>query len=360
MGLGFTFDDTETEGNANSISDMRRLVELNPRNAERIFPYIGGDEVNNSPLQQPHRFVIDFFDRSLEEAEKWPDLMKIVKQKVKPERDLQKRAALRERWWQYAEKRPGMYNAIKSLPRILVTGQTAKYRTFVFLPTGLVFDQKLVVVTASAWGYFAVLQARIHEIWALFLGSTLEDRPVYTPTDCFETFPFPTDFEMLPTLERTGREHYEYRAALMVKNDQGLTETYNRFHDPEERHPEILRLRELHSEMDRTVLDAYGWTDIQPRCEFLLDYEDEEDEENSRPHRRKKPWRYRWPDEIRDETLARLLELNRVRAEEEQLSGAAAEANSKSAANRKPRKGKKKVSVETGSLLDSLPEKGQS
>ena len=112
--------------------------------------------------------------------------------------------------------------------------------------------------------------------------------------------------------------------------------------------------------MDRAVLDAYGWTDIQPTCEFLLDYEDEEDEENSGPRRRKKPWRYRWPDEIRDEVLARLLELNRVRAEEEQLSGAAAEANSKSRANRQPRKSKKNMAIGTRSLLDSLPEEGQS
>jgi hypothetical protein len=111
----------------------------------------------------------------------------------------------------------------------------------------------------------------------------------------------------------------------MLRNNQGLTKTYNRFHDPDEVDPEIIRLRELHAAMDCAVLRAYGWNDIQPSCEFLLDYEDEESEETG-PRRRKKPWRLRWPDEIRDEVLARLLELNRVRAEEEQLSGAAAEA----------------------------------
>ena len=112
--------------------------------------------------------------------------------------------------------------------------------------------------------------------------------------------------------------------------------------------------------MDRAVLDAYGWTDIQPTCEFLLDYEEEEERRKRGPRRRKKPWRYRWPDEIRDEVLARLLELNRVRAEEEQLSGAAAEASSKSRANRQPRKSKKNQTIGAGSLLDSLPEEGQS
>jgi hypothetical protein len=73
--------------------------------------------------------------------------------------------------------------------------------------------------------------------------------------------------------------------------------------------------------MDRAVLDAYGWTDIQTACQFLLDFEEEETGENG-THRRKKPWRHRWPDEIRDEILARLLELNRREALKEAVAGA--------------------------------------
>ena len=88
--------------------------------------------------------------------------------------------------------------------------------------------------------------------------------------------------------------------------------------------------------MDRAVLDAYGWTDLKPTCEFLLDYEEDEDEDESGGgRRRKKPWRYRWPDDFRDEVLARLLELNRQRAEEERLSGAAAEGKAKKKATRR-------------------------
>ena len=98
----------------------------------------------------------------------------------------------------------------------------------------------------------------------------------YTPSDCFETFPFPPNFETDPALESTGRAYYDFRAALMIRNNEGLTKTYNRFHDPDERSPDILKLRELHAAMDRAVLDAYGWTDLKPTCEFLLDYEDEE------------------------------------------------------------------------------------
>jgi len=224
----------------------------------------------------------------------------------------------------------------------------------------MVFGHTLIVFPFDQYSVFACLQSRIHFVWAVFFAATMKDDLRYIPSDCFETFPFPVAFETLPTLEQAGREYYEYRAALMVRNNQGLTATYNRFHDPNEGDPGIIRLRELHRAMDRAVLDACDWTDIQPTCEFLLDYEDEEDGESSGSRRRKKPWRYRWTDEIRDEVLARLLELNRVRAEEEQLSGAAAEANSKSKPNRHTRKGKRNMAIGTGSLLDSLPEEGKS
>jgi hypothetical protein len=107
----------------------------------------------------------------------------------------------------------------------------------------------------------------------------------------------------------------------MIKNREGLTQTYNRFHNPSEVDYDILKLREIHAAMDRAALDAYGWTDIPATCEFLLDYEIDEEEWGNK----KKPWRYRWPDEVRDEVLARLLELNAKRAKEEELSGAAAD-----------------------------------
>jgi len=135
-------------------------------------------------------------------------------------------------------------------------------------------------------------------------------------------------------LEAAGKEYYEFRAALMVRNNEGLTKSYNRFHNPDERDPEIIRLRELHAAMDRAVLDAYGWTDLRPTHEFLLDYEEDDDDPEGGTRQRKKPWRYRWPDDFRDEVLARLLDLNKKYAEEEQLTGAAAEAAEKKKAKR--------------------------
>ena len=104
-----------------------------------------------------------------------------------------------------------------------------------------------------------------------------------------------------PALEAAGKAYYEHRAALMVRNNEGLTKTYNRFHDPYEHDAGIERLRDLHAEMDQAVLRAYGWDDIPTECEFLLDYEIDEEEWGSK----RKPYRYRWPDTVHDEVLAR-------------------------------------------------------
>ena len=212
------------------------------------------------------------------------------------------------------------------------------------------------------------MQSRAHEVWARFLASSMKDDMRYTASDCFETFPSLTEFETNAALEAAGREYYEFRAALMQDLWLGLTDVYNLFHSPDDealarlealyrkraansdwRTAEgvpadcsplkayatpaaalagVQRLRELHAAMDIAVITAYGWNDLLPKCtcEFLLDYEEDESEsgaEESTGRKKKKPWRYRWPDDVRDEVLARLLALNALRAEEERLAGAA-------------------------------------
>jgi hypothetical protein len=258
-----------------------------------------------------------------EEARNWNDLMNIVETKVKPERDVQKRDALRIRWWQYAEKRPGLVKATKLLNRALVVARHQPQWSVAFMPSNIVFSEALVVFALNQYSAFCTIQSRIHEIWARFFGSSMKDDLRYTPSDCFETFPFPENWETNPELESIGQEYYEFRAALMIRNNQGLTATYNRFHDPEEDDSDILKLRQLHTQMDTAVLAAYGWTDIATTCEFRLDYEEDtpDTEPTEGKRQRKKPWRYRWPEATHDEVLARLLELNQQRHEAEILGG---------------------------------------
>ncbi|MDZ8052479.1 MAG: DNA methyltransferase [Aulosira sp. ZfuCHP01] len=351
LGMGFTFDDSNTD--ATSIAEMHQLIENNPKNAEKIFPYIGGEEVNSSPTHAHKRYVINFGDMSEVEAREYSDLIKIVEEKVKFERLAQKDKGAKEKWWQFIRTRPELHQAIAPLNRVLVISRISNAYAFTFLPKGMVYNEKIVVFAFQNDQAFCIFQSRIHEIWTRFLSSTLKDDLQYTPSDCFETFPFPESWETNPTLETVGKTYYEYRAALMVRNNQGLTDTYNRFHDPDERHPDILQLRLLHAQMDRAVLDAYGWTDISTECTFLLDYEDEEDDENTSKRQKKKPWRYRWPEEIHDEVLARLLELNQQRAEAEILGGKAAEKGKVKGNTKKA--GKTRKATETNLTIPGFP-----
>ena len=371
LGMGFTFDDTDTKGITSSLSEMRRLVAKDPRNAERIFPYIGGEEVNDSPTHSHHRYVINFGDMSEEHARGWPDLMKIIEERVKPERTRKKpngeyalRSPLPQRWWHYADKRPALIEAIRNLDRVLVCCRHQPNWGTTFMAPTSVFAESLVVIAIDSDASFAVLESKCHEAWARFFGSSMKDDLRYTPSDCFETYPFPENFVADLQLNSAGNEYYEFRSALMIRNDEGLTKTYNRFHDPDERSPDILELRRLHAEMDRAVLNAYGWHNLaqSATCDFLLDYEDDEDEEDNlsgtpsarRP--KKKPWRYRWPDQFRDEVLAKLLELNKQRGEQDRLVGEAANAKqtgkTKAAGSRSK---KSKTNVDNGAtLFDSL------
>jgi hypothetical protein len=384
LGMGFTFDDSDNKGIASSIGDMRNLIESNPKNEEVICPYIGGEEILDSPTHEHHRYAINFNtwplrrDQSLESwytadkdlrkewlrcgvvpsdypdsvAADYPDLLRIVEERVKPERMKQKDVGGRTKWWLFLRPRGELRRAVRGFARILALSRVGQQGAIAFVPTNSVFADSVVVFIFDTTDAFCVLQSRVHDVWARFFGSSMKDDLRYTPTDCFETFPFPHGFEGDDNLEDAGTEYYEFRAALMLQSKEGLTKTYNRFHDPSDTSPEILHLRQLHDAMDRAVLDAYGWTDVQPTCEFLLDYEDDEDEEEGRSRRRKKPWRYRWPDDTRDDVLARLLKLNAERAAEERRTGATAAVGKKKAAKKKARKKKspKKVDPNQGKL----------
>jgi hypothetical protein len=324
-GEGFTFDDNGSKGIASSLAEMGNLITRNPENAARIFPYIGGEEINSSPSQAHRRFVINFAEMSQEEAERWPDLLAIVRQKVFPDRSAMGGYSVAERrknhWWQFGTYSAALHESIAHSERCLVLSRVSVHHALAFQPTCRVFADSLVVFPISSMSAFAALQARVHEYWAQFFGSSMKDDPRYSSSDCFETFPFPENWQAHPILEASGKEYYEFRASLMIRKAEGLTKTYNRFHDPDERDPEILKLRELHAAVDRAVLDAYGWSDILTDCDFFLDYEIDEEEWGNK----KKPYRYRWPDEVRDEVLARLLELNAQRAAGEARSGTVAQ-----------------------------------
>jgi hypothetical protein len=251
-------------------------------------------------------------------------------------------------WWRFSRSAQALYERATGLERVLVRAEVSDTYAFLFSTLNVVFSNKVIVFALDTFDAFCVLQSSVHEHWARMTSSTMKDDLSYVPADSFDTFAMPAQS---PRLGHLGARYYDFRAALMVRNNEGLTKTYNRFHDPDETDPDILKLRELHDAMDRAVLDAYGWTDIRPTCEFLLDYEEPEDEsDDGAVRKRKKPWRYRWPDEVRDEVLARLLELNAQRAKEEAAAALTSPAP-KGGGKGKPRKSGKGGSNTQGNLF---------
>jgi len=281
-----------------SCSEANDLIHKNPKNADCIFPFINGDDLNNDPKQYPSRKIINFFDWSLEKAKNYPDLIAIVTSRVKPDREKVKREAYKKYWWQYGETRPRMYKTISSLDRILVRAQVSDRHMLVFIPTGWVYSHKIIIFPFDDYYHFSLLQSNIHEIWVKKYTSTLRTDVSYIPSNCFETFPFPQNplKDNIENVTKFGFDYYEHRRLIMLNRQLGLTKIYNLFNNPENIDPDIIRFRKLHREMDNSVLLCYGWPDIKLKHDFF---------QNERGQTR-----FTIDPSSKEEILRRLLELN--------------------------------------------------
>lgn len=322
LGMGFTFDDeASAKGAAASLADMNAIVEADELSAEKIFPYIGGDELNTSPTQAHRRFVINVNGLSVEEVkENYEFLFQILDRFVRPERQIEKNkknGPMYYEWWRYWRERPDLYRAITNLRSAFALSRVSAQMAIARVPTDMVFADSCVVFAFEKFAPFSVLQSRVHEIWARFFSSSMKDDLRYAPSDCFRTFPFPVDFDSNADLETVGEAYHGFRAQLLITRNQGLTKTYNRFHARGENAPDIARLRALHAEMDDAVLRAYGWDDLADRA--VLEFVEQDADEGKTPKTR-----LDWAAEFKDEILARLLALNVERAAAERAAGLAA------------------------------------
>ena len=323
-GRGFVFSAAGGEENPLSMKDA--LLTEDCRNREILKPYLGGRELNEMRGQEPRRWIIDFGSRTYEQASVYPALLRVLSERVRPNVD-------RKEWWLFSRRALALKEEIerRRIAVALATAEASDSFAFCFVPSSWCLSNSLVAFSTDHRGAFCVMQSRVHETWVRAVSLTLKDDLRYVPGHCFETFPFTENWHTNSTIETAGNSYYEFRVELMALSKEGLTKTYNRFHDPEERAPGIVELRELHAAMDRVVLDAYGWTDIPTDCEFFLDHEIDEETWGTK----KKPYRYRWPEEAHDEVLARLLNLNQKRYAEEVAAGLHAEEGAKRSAPRK-------------------------
>ncbi|MEX2169487.1 MAG: DNA methyltransferase [Pirellulales bacterium] len=152
--------------------------------------------VNSRDLLQSrtYRWIIDNAELTLKEACLFERPHKLVVERVKPSRDENRNEWLRTNWWRPQRMRPAMRQAVQSLNRFLVTTTTSKHRLFIWVQQPILPDHQLIVFATSEDYMFALLHSRIHQIWALSQGTQLREKESgfrYTPTTCFETFPFP-------------------------------------------------------------------------------------------------------------------------------------------------------------------------
>ena len=232
-------------------------------NNEVIKPWMNALDITK---RGRNMWIIDFGpSMSLESASQYEEPFEYVRKYVKPVRAELRRKNYRERWWLFAEARPGMRKAIANLPRYIATPLVSKHRIFVWVSAHVMPENLVVVIAREDDYFFGILQSKIHELWVLHKGTSLEDRPRYSQASTFETFPFP----WLPNKEPKSDPRVKAIAAVARElvhlrdnwlNPAGaseaelkkrtLTNLYNE-------HPTWLD--NAHRKLDEAVFDAYGW-----------------------------------------------------------------------------------------------------
>ncbi|MBL8528222.1 MAG: class I SAM-dependent DNA methyltransferase, partial [Burkholderiales bacterium] len=270
-GAGFIVDADEAE-------ELRAVTDA--VTAHRIIRQYA----NGRDFMQTSRgaFVIDFYgyDRDAARAAH-PAAFQRLLDRVKPERDSNRRQSIREKWWRFGWERPVWREAVAGLARFVSTPETSKHRVFAFVDGATLPDNMLTNIAVADGCQFGILLSRIHIVWALALGGRLGvgNDPRYTKTRCFETFPFPD-----PSPEQTERirslaEQIDAYRKRQLAAHPGLTLTglYNVIEKlrsgealtAKERviHEQGLAsvLKELHDELDAAVFAAYGWSDLAAR-----------------------------------------------------------------------------------------------
>lgn len=245
---------------------------------QHIRPYRNGRDLAQTPRGV---MVIDLFGLSADAVrERYPEVYQWVLERVKPERDAKAHtkdgAAYAALWWLFGKPRQSLRNQMQGLPRYIATVETTKHRTFQFLDASIMPDNMLISIASNDAAVLGVLSSRLHVAWALAAGGTLEDRPRYNKSVCFENFPFPDTSQQDKTILRDLAEKIDtHRKRQQTQYpDLTLTGMYNVLESLRLGHPlsakeKIIHeqglvsvLRELHDELDRAVFVAYGWEDL--------------------------------------------------------------------------------------------------
>ncbi|WP_177430944.1 MULTISPECIES: Eco57I restriction-modification methylase domain-containing protein [Pseudomonas] len=268
QGIGFVLDEVEAAS----------ILNKEPASSEVITKYIVGDDINNCPRQTGSRWVINFWVRERHEAEKFKAAWELIIERVRPYRDSLTRQVHESCFWKFWDRREVFHDRIRRHGRMLVTSKLSKHFCLTFGDPQSIYSEKVKIFDFTTYSAFAVLQSTAHTEWALVWGSTTGETPAYVGTSCFDTFPFPSRFlvdgglshEAIDVrLETVGKAYFEHRDSICESRQQGFTSVYNLVHSRDETAEDIIRFRQLIAELDRAVIDAYGWHDIQLNHQFV-------------------------------------------------------------------------------------------
>lgn len=241
-------------------------------NPQVIFDYRNGRDLASRPRGV---MVIDLYGLSEAQVrDQHPAVYQHILSTVKPHRAQNNRASYRDNWWLYGEARSELRKAMAGIDRYIATIETAKHRVFQFLPIGIVPDNMLVCTALNDAFWLGVMSSQVHVVWALQAGGTLEDRPRYNKTACFDPFPFPADVpEPLKARIRAEAEALDglrkqvlaahddltltglYNVLEALKSGRALTDKERDIHD----RGLVTLIRQHHDAIDAAVAEAYCW-----------------------------------------------------------------------------------------------------
>ncbi|MCB0808025.1 MAG: hypothetical protein KDB96_01995, partial [Flavobacteriales bacterium] len=260
-----------------------------------------------------HQYVIDLFGMTAEDAKaKYPTLYQRLFDRVKPERDQNKRESRRRNWWLFGEPVGKLRKAWAGLPRIILTPETSKHRVFSFFHLPFTPDHKLYAICSDDAWILGVLSGTYHKVWASTAGGRMGvgNDLVYNNTRCFLPFPFPAaTAAQQARIRELGEQLDAHRKRQQAQHSQlTMTGMYNVLEKVRAGKTLTAKdktiydqglvgiLKQLHDELDIAVAEAYGWPDLA-HCHSGLDPESRKTQE--------------------DEILHRLVALNAERAAEE-------------------------------------------
>ena len=251
------------------------LKEREPQSAPLIRRYLSAKDVTQRTRAA---FLIDTFGYDLDSLrDSHPALLNWLHDRVLPQRSAKDSTPdsveYARRWWTLGKPRPELRKALQGLTRYIVTPETAKHRFFVLVERDVVPDNTLIVIASRDTVTLSILSSHIHVVWSLAAGGTLEDRPRYNKTKCFDPFPFPEVADVpLKTLRLLGEQldsHRKRQQALYpdltitgmynvlekLRSDEALTEKEKVIHEQ----GLVSVLKQIHDDLDAAVFDAYGW-----------------------------------------------------------------------------------------------------